>query len=154
MNSDTNTLFLFILSDMKTASASSAKWQQNSANGAGSYVSGVQNTTKDQAALAAAAAGNWFAGVQAANAAGTFAKNVQAAGKSAWQQGVAQKGAQNYGTGVSAASSATKYQTNSGKYDSARSAAASVARGPKGSPGNIQRVSAVVTAERAVKAGK
>jgi len=139
---------------MKTASSSASKWQANSQNGAGNYVRGAQETTKDQAALAIAAKGNWKAGLDAAVAAGSFEKGLQASGKSGWLAGVAEKGAANYGTGVGAAASASKYSTNSGKYDAARGAAASVARGPKGSAGNLQRVAAVMTAERAVKTGK
>ena len=139
---------------MKTASQSSGKWQSNSQSGANNYVRGAQETTKDQAALAIAAKANWKAGLDAAVAAGSFEKGLQRSGKSGWIAGVTEKGAANYGTGVGAAASATKYATNSGKYDSARGAAASVARGPKGSAGNLQRVAAVMAAERAVKIGK
>ena len=139
---------------MKSASSVSAKWLQNSQNGAGNYVAGAQQTTKDQAALGAAAAVSWFAGVTAANSVGSFAKGLQASGKAGWLAGVTEKGAANYGTGVGAAASASKYATNSGKFDSARNAASSIARGPKGSAGNLQRVSAVVTALRAAKSGK
>lgn len=139
---------------MKTASQSSTKWQQNSQNGASNYVAGAEGTTKDQSALAIAAKGNWKAGLDAAVAAGSFEKGLQASGKAGWLNGVREKGSANYGTGVGAAASASKYTANSGKYDSARSAAASVARGPKGSAGNLQRVAAVMTAERAVKSGK
>lgn len=139
---------------MKTASQSGAKWQQNAGAGSQSYLNGVNSTTKSQSGNAIAAAPNYAAGVQAAISAGSYAKGLAASGDAGWKQGVQQKGAANYGTGVSAQSSLSKYTTNSAKYDSARSAASSIARGPKGSPTNLTRVSAVVTAERAVKAGK
>lgn len=139
---------------MKTAAASATKWQGNSGNGAQNYVSGAQNTTKDQAALAIAAKGNYAAGVQAAITAGSFEKGLGKSGKQGWLAGVQQKGAQNYGTGVSSPAAHSKYAANSGAYDSARGAAANIARGPKGAAGNIARVSAVVAAERAIKMGK
>lgn len=139
---------------MKTAQQSGAKWQGNSANGAQNYIKGASETTKDQAALAIAAKQNWKAGLDAAAAAGSYEKGLGRSGKQGWLEGVHQKGAQNFGTGVQSARAVTKYEQNSGKYDSARTAAAAIARGPKGSPGNIQRVAAVAAAERAVKVGK
>ncbi len=138
----------------KTASASGSKWQQNSGGASQSYLNGAMQTTKSQSGAAIAGKANWAAGVQAAISAGSYEKGLSASGDAGWKAGVTQKGATNYGTGVSASSSLSKYTTNSGKYDTARAAAASVARGPKGSPNNIARVSAVVTAERAVKNGK
>ncbi len=136
---------------MKTASQSSAKWAQNAGASAQAYLEGVNNTTKDQAANAIAAKGNWAAGTAAAATKDLYAKGLQRSGKQGWQAGVQQKGQANFGTGVSAPASRSKYETNSGKYDSARAAANTIARGPKGSPSNLQRVSAVVTALRAVK---
>ncbi len=136
---------------MKTASSVGTKWQQKAGSSGQDYLTGVQNTSKDQAAAAIAAKGNYAAGVQAAISAGRYEKGLGKSGKSGWQAGVAQKGGQNYQTGVSAAGSLSKYTTNSGLYDSARGAAASVARGPKGSSGHLARVAAVVTAERAGK---
>lgn len=154
MNSDTNLLIHSYFCMAKTAAQSSGKWAQNSSNASQSYVEGVSQTPKDQAALAIAAKGNWKAGLDAAVASDSYAKGLQRSGKSGWQAGVHEKGAQNYGTGVSAAASKSKYESNSGRYDSARGAASSITRGPKGSPGNLQRVAAVASAERLVKTGK
>lgn len=139
---------------MKTASQVGSKWQTKAGSSISDYLSGVRSTQKDQAAAAIAAKGNWKAGLDAAVSGGLYEKGLQRSGSAGWKAGVEQKGSANYGTGVSAAASLTKYTENSGKYDSARQAAASVARGPKGSQGNLQRVAAVVTAERAVKLGK
>ncbi len=138
---------------MRTASQSSTKWADRAGSASQTYLTGVDTTTKDQAANAIAAKGNYAAGVQAAISKDLYAKGLQRSGKAGWQAGVDQKGATNYATGVQAPASRQKYETNSGRYDSARNAAASVARGPKGSPGNLSRVAAVVTAERAVKTG-
>ncbi|MDE1925358.1 MAG: hypothetical protein KGH79_04250 [Patescibacteria group bacterium] len=138
----------------KTAAQSSAKWASNSQNGANNYGAGVQNTAKDQSALAIAAIPAMQAGLTAAFAANRQQKGLQRSGKAGWQAGALEKGVPNYQTGVAAPASKTKYEQNSGAYDSARSAAASVARGAKGSQGNLARVTAVVNAERAVKMGK
>ena len=136
---------------MKTASSVGPKWAERAGSSAQSYLQGSENTTKDQAALAIAAKANWAAAVAAAATKDLFAKGLQRSGKQGWLNGIQQKGSQNYGVGVSSADAQAKYVTNSGRYDAARSAASSIARGPKGSQGNLQRVSAVMTAERAVK---
>jgi len=137
---------------MKTASQSGAKWQGRASGASQDYIDGARETTKDQAALAIASKGNWQAGLQAAFAAGSFEKGLGRSGKSGWLNGVNEKGANNYGTGVGAASSLNRYTQNSSRFDAARGAAASVARGPKGT--NIARVTAVVQALRAAKVGK
>ncbi len=139
---------------MKSASSSATTWAQGAANASGRYVSGAQGTTKDQSALAIAGKNNWQAGLQAAFAAGSYEKGLSSSGKSGWLAGITSKGAQNYATGVTTSQAQSKYATNSGKYDSARGAASSIARGPKGSAGNLSRVAAVVNAERAAKVGK
>ena len=138
----------------KTAAQSSSKWAQNSQNGAQNYGTGSQGTTKDQSAAAIAAIPAMKAGLDAAFAAGRQQKGLSRSGKAGWLNGVLEKGVPNYQTGVSAPASKTKYEQNSGVYDTARNAAASSARGPKGSAGNLARVAAVVNAERAVKMGK
>jgi len=73
-------------------------------------------------------------------------------GKAGWLKGVKkEKGANRFAEGV--ASGATKYATNSGKYDSARTAADSLPRGPKGSEANFARSKAVGQALRRMKVG-
>lgn len=138
---------------MKTASQSVNKWANRAGASVNDYEAGARSTSKDQAAAAIAAKGNYAAGLQQSLAKGSYEKGLSRSGKSGWLNGVVQKGVTNFGTGVSAATSAEKYASNSGKYDSARNAAASVARGPKGSPQNLQRVAAVANALRAAKVG-
>lgn len=137
---------------MRTASASASKWTERASAASPDYVAGVQNTQKDQAALAIAAAPIWGQALQAAITAGSYAKGLTRSGKAGWQAGVQAKGQTRYSEGVSTAGS--KYATNSGAYDNARQAAASMPRGLKGSSTNLARVSAVVAAERAAKTGK
>lgn len=137
---------------MKSASQSAAKFVERAGAASGDYVSGAQGTSKDQAAAAIAGAANWKAGLTAAMTAGRYEKGLQSSGKAGWLKGVTEKGANRFAEGV--ASGASKYATNSGKYDSARGAATSLPRGPKGSEQNFARAKAVGQALRAAKVGK
>ncbi len=137
---------------MKSASQSREKFVTRAGAAAQDYGAGAESTTKDQAAAAVAAAGNYAAGVQAAIGRGAFQKGLQASGKSGWLKGIKEKGVNRFAEGV--ASGADKYVQNSSKYDSARGAAASLPRGPKGSPGNFARSQAVGTALRKAKVGQ
>lgn len=136
---------------MKSASQSAQKFVERAGAASGDYVSGAQSTNKDQAAAAIAGKENWKAGIQAAIAGGRYEKGLQESGKSGWLKGVTEKGANRFAEGVS--SGANKYATNSGKYDGARNAAASLPRGPKGSEQNFARSKAVGQALRKAKIG-
>ena len=138
----------------KTAQQSAQKFADRAASSVGTYLEGVSMSTKDQAAAAIAAAPIYAQAVQAAVSRGAFQKGLQKSGKAGWLKGVTEKGENNYGTGVTAPGSLSKYTTESSRFDSARNAASGVARGPKGSPQNLQRVSAVINALRATKIGK
>ena len=84
-----------------------AEYQAKAGAAGPKYLAGVQNTTKDPTALAAAAAPKWFQNVTAAYNAGKFQKGLAAVGKAGWQAAVAAKGAANYVVGVNA--SETKF---------------------------------------------
>lgn len=139
---------------MRTASQSARRWSEGAAASTGRYVEGAQQTTKDQSAAAIAAKPLYQQGIQEALAQGRYEKGLQKSGKSGWLRGINEKGAANYGTGVTAQSAESAYVQNSGKYDAARDAAKGTPRQAKGSPANLQRVAAVVNALRAVKVGK
>lgn len=126
---------------MKTAQQSADKFVANAGAASGYYEKGVKETTRDQAASAAAAAPAWASGVQKAITRGAFAKGVTASGKQKWLEGVTKKGVNRFGEGVAAARDA--YATNSGKYDGARAAAANMPRGARGSAENYNRSAAV-----------
>lgn len=134
---------------MKSASQSAQKFVERASAASGDYVSGAEQTTKDQSALAVAAAPIYAQAVQAAISKGSYAKGLQKSGKSGWLAGVRAKGGERFAGGVSA--SMQKYATNSAPFDTARSAASSLPRGLKGSETNLARVKAVVTALRAAK---
>lgn len=136
---------------MKTAQQASQKFVERAGAASQDYVSGAESSNKDQAAAAIAAKANYAAGVQAAITRGAYEKGLQQSGKSGWLNGVRTKGQNRFAEGVAAG--AVKYATNSGKYDSARSAADSLPRGPKGSEANYARAKAVGQALRKMKVG-
>lgn len=139
---------------MKNAGSAVVKWQGRASAAAGDYAEGAASTSKDQATAAIAAKSVYQQALTESFGRDAFAKGLAKSGKSGWLKGVQEKGMQNYGTGVGSDSARSKYASESAKYDSARGAAGSLPRGPKGSPQNLQRVAAVANAQRAVKVGK
>lgn len=137
---------------MKSAQQSAEKYASRASAASGDYVQGAQTTSKDQSAAAIAAAGIYAQATQQAITDGRYARGLQKAGKSKWLAGVTGKGGNRYGEGVSQAAPA--YATESARFDSARSAADALPRGIKGSPQNLARVAAVVSAQIKAKTGK
>lgn len=103
------------------------KWAQRAGAASQDYAAGVQNTTKDPTALAAAAGQRYILGVQDAYNSGRWARNLQRVGKAGWQQAVADKGVANYATGVNA--SQQKYATAIGPVLQAVAAGQSLVAG-------------------------
>jgi hypothetical protein len=136
---------------VKDAATVAAKWAQRAGAASGDYTKGVQNTTKDWAADTAASAGAWASGVQAAVGNGAFTKGVNAAGTQKWRTMASSKGATRYPQGVQAAQPA--YTTGIGPVLQVLGSIQLPPRGPKGDPGNINRVTAVTTALRKLKTG-
>lgn len=86
---------------MKTQQQAQANWQGAASRAGSAWTAGITATTKDQAALAAAAQPRWLAGVQDAAANNRFANGVQRRGTGYWKtQSEAKAG--NYTTGYSA----------------------------------------------------
>lgn len=136
---------------MKSAQQSAQKFVERASAASQDFVSGAEQTSKDQSALAIAAAPIYAQAVQAAITRGAFAKGLQKSGKQGWLNGVRTKGAERFAGGVSASSA--KYANNSARFDGARGAATSLPRGLKGSETNLARVKAVVSALRIAKTG-
>lgn len=134
----------------KSASQSAQKFVERASSASGDYVQGAEQTTKDQSALAIAAAPIYASQVQLAITKGSYARGLGKSGKAGWLNGVKTRGGERFASGV--AGSAQKYATNSAPFDTARNAAASLPRGAKGSETNFARVKAVVTALRTAKA--
>lgn len=136
---------------VKSADAVATKWAARAGAAGGDYTTGVQNTQKDWAADTAAAAGAWGAGVQAAVGNGSFAKGVNAAGTAKWKAKATSVGAARYPQGVAAAK--PFYQTGIGPVLQTLQSITLPPRGPKGDPGNLNRVAVIDTALRKLKTG-
>lgn len=134
---------------MRTAQESAQKFVDRASAASGDYVSGASATTKDQSARAIAAKKIYQDALTASFSRDSYAKGLQRSGKNGWLQGIQTKGGERYAGGVSA--SASKYATNSARFDGARQAADNLPRGLKGSQTNLDRVKAVVSALRGVK---
>ena len=136
---------------MKTASQVSKKWGERASGASGDYVTGAQNTSKDQAALAKEAIPRMKIALNKAIDNGSVARGLDASGKSGWLSGITIKGGNRYSEGVSSATAQAKYSTNSGKFDGARGASDGMPTGDKGSVMNLSKVAAVVNALRKQK---
>ena len=128
----------------KDINAIATKWSSRAQAAGPDYAAGVKATTKDWAGLTAAAASNWSDGVSQAVADGRFARGVQQAGTPKWQAAAAGKGSQRYPQGVGGAGPA--YTAGFGPFLQVIQNLTLPPRSPKGSPNNIQRVSAVAAA--------
>lgn len=134
---------------MKTASQSAQKFVERASSASSDYVAGAQSTTKDQSARAIASKAIYQTALTASFTRNSYEKGLQRSGKAGWLEGVTKKGGERYAGGV--AVSASKYATNSGKFDGARQAADNLPRGVKGSETNLARVKAVVSALHSAK---
>lgn len=136
---------------VKSLDAITKKWTDRAAVAGQAYKDGVMTTT-GWAAATSAAKDNWAQGVSQAAANGSFQRGVDAAGDSTWQTGSANKGAARYPSGVQGAG--PKFSQGFSKFASVLSSLTLPPRFPKGSPQNVERVNAVVTALRNAKLGR
>jgi len=121
-----------------------AKWSTRAQAAGADYAAGVKGTTKDWAGLTVAAADNFAQGVTAAVADGRFAKGVSSAGTDKWRSAASGKGAQRFPTGV--ASGQPAFSTGFAPFLQVIQNVNLPPRSPRGSPNNIQRVSAITSA--------
>jgi len=103
------------------------------------YLKGASGKGGKWQSGASAAEGNYKEGVSKALASGAFGKGVSAAGASAYDQGVSQKGGLNWGTGMQAGGA--KYQKNTAKFANLWTQPLSTPRGARGSANNMKRMS-------------
>lgn len=136
---------------VKSLDSIASKWAQRASGASQAYKDGVSGAT-GWAAATSAGANNWSAGVTAAASDGRFARGVNAAGDAAWQAGAINKGVARYGPGVQVAQ--PKFSAGFAKFASVLSSLTLPSRFPKGSPQNLDRVTAVVNALRNAKVGK
>lgn len=88
---------------MKNAQQAASNWSSAGARATPNYVAGVQNTTKDQAALAVAQQATLLANFTQAVQSGRWAAGVQRRGTGYWKSQTEAKSA-NYATGYTAGS--------------------------------------------------
>lgn len=134
---------------IKDAATIAGKYATRGAAAGQDYANGVNNPRQPWAASTAAQSGAWGAGVQSAITNGSFVKGVNNAGDAKWQRKAAGVGAQRYPAGVTAAK--TDYQNGVAPYLAVLQALQLPARGAKGDPSNINRVTAVNNALRQKK---
>jgi len=125
------------------------KWSRVTQQATADYQAGVQNPKSDWAEKTSGADKNYAAGVQAAISRGSFAKGVKKAGTEKWKTNALEKGAPRFSTGVALARQA--YETGFAPYRQVIQNLNLPARGPKGDPGNIQRVAVLAKALRDTK---
>jgi len=136
------------MANIKDLGSISSKWVRRSAVAGPDYQSGIQNPRTPWAAAAAKGEDNYKAGVSAASARGAFGKGVKAAGDSKWQGNALRKGPGRYAEGVSLAEG--DWQKGFAPYREAIASLTLPPRGMRGSPANLQRVSAIATTLRGV----
>ena len=137
----------------KSAQQAVGKWVERAGVASDDYVTGARNPSRSQSQSAIASKAVAQAAITEAFTSGRWEAGLRKSGDAGWLAGVEQKGANNFVTGVTAPAAQAKYVSNSGRYDSARNAASSKPRGPKGSAQNLARVAAVTQALRALKVG-
>jgi len=134
---------------IKSADLIAKKYTTRAGAAGADYQAGVQNPRTDWAQATEQSSNAWAAGVQQAASNGSFSKGVTKAGTPKWQRKAAGVGASRYPAGVQAAT--TDYQNGIAPYLQVLSGLQLPPRGPKGDPGNINRVSAVAAALRSKK---
>ncbi len=139
------------MAEIKPIGAITEKWGSNSASAEArnSYTSGVQNPRRSWQQAAAAADDARKAGLQEADARNAFVVGVNAAGDTKWKNNATTLGPSRFSTGVQNAK--PSYQSGFAKYHSVISGVTLPPRGPKGSPENLNRVSAIANALHSAK---
>lgn len=134
---------------VKPIEQSGEKWTRRASVAGPDYQAGVQSPRVPWAAASKAAASNYKAGVTAAANGGRYESGVARAGDERWRTNAMQKGPNRFAEGVQLA--VGTWQARFQPYQSAIAALPLPARGPAGSPQNLNRVTVVANALRQVK---
>jgi hypothetical protein len=132
------------MAEIKPLSAIGAKWTRVTPGRTEDYKLGIQNPKRDWADETQAAAGNWKAGIDAAQAKGLFEKGVAKAGTKKWQDKALKKGPGRFAEGVYIAG--PDYEKGFAPYHDAIARVDLGPRYPRRDPRNIERVKRVVDA--------
>lgn len=135
--------------NVKSPDVISKKYATNGGSAGPAYQSGVSSTQNDWATNTGAAAQSYQQGVQAAIGNGSFQKGVAKAGTDKWKRKASGVGAARYPQGVAAAQG--DYQAGITPYLQVLTNLTLPPRGPKGDPGNINRVNVIDQQLRAKK---
>lgn len=127
------------------------RWSRRAAAAQPDYVTGVGSPRVPWQAAAAAGAQNYATGVQAAVAAGSFAKGIQRAGDAKWSDRATKLGPGRFAQGVQVAQPA--YEAGVGPIWQRVASVTLPPRGPTGAAQNYQRP-ALVAQEMRKAAGK
>lgn len=120
------------------------RWVDRASVAQESYIAGAENPREDWATATSNAEGNYNAGVQEAITKKSFSKGVKRAGSTSWLNGIRNKGAQRYASGVALAEQ--KYADGIQPYLDVIAGLNLPKRGKKGDPNNINRVAMVTKA--------
>ena len=137
---------------VRPVNAVAEKWKRRATSATAEYTDGVNSTTRSWEQAATAAENSYKQGVADAAARGAFGLGVKRRGNDGWKRAALEKGSARFAGGVEAGSG--DYASRVGPYLDVISRTDLPARGPAGSPGNLQRVSALATALRAAKVGR
>jgi len=137
------------MANIKALETSADKWTRRASVAGEDYRRGIESPRVpwDQAASAAAAA--YQQGVTTAATQGRYGAGVRRAGNAKWARNASAKGPNRFAEGVQLA--VGEWSAGFQPYQSAISALQLPPRGPAGSPQNLQRVTAVAQALRAVR---
>jgi len=135
--------------NIKPISQSADKWMNRASGATGDYTTGVQTPRVSWQQASAAGEGNYKAGVTAAAAKGSYGKGVARAGDASWKKGATGKGPARYAEGVVLGKD--DWVKGFNPFQTALQGLTLPPRQPKGSPQNIQRVSAVTTLLRSTR---
>jgi hypothetical protein len=136
------------MANIKPIGQSSSKWVSRAAVAAPEYLAGVSNPRTQWETAAAGSEANYKTAVVAAANAGKFGRGVRKAGNAKWLSGATKKGPTRFAEGVALAQ--PNWESGFRPYQAGIEALVLPARGPKGSPANLQRVAAVATTLRAI----
>lgn len=134
---------------IRDLSGAADKWVRRAGVAGEDYRKGVESPRTPWDTASAAAAGSYQTAVTAAAGRGAYAAGIRKAGSAKWSRNAIAKGPTRFAEGVGLATG--EWQAGFGPYHQAISSLQLPARGPAGSPQNLQRVQVVAAALRALK---
>ena len=132
------------MAEIKSLASIKDKWTRVTPGRTEDYKLGIQNPKRDWATEAAAGAGNWKAGIDAAAAKDMFRKGVEASGSKKWQEKAMKKGPGRFAEGVYIAG--PDYEKGFSRFHDAIARTDLGPRFPKRDPRNLERVKRIVDA--------